>query len=573
MVEIIGWTPSEKGGNRDGVLNRFITPFRNIIENEHDYPRVRSGHRCFTDNDYFYVLGGYTSAEGGRIFKEVWAMSLATFEWRRYEAKGSMPSTLASFAIIQLHPFSKSFLLFGGSGTRFGTSSSNRLYLAHVDNENCTVEFRKLKPEGDIPRPIYGHAMCAGEIAGKYYIVGGTEGSVFNFKVYSLTVKENPEAEEDDEKFTWRFELKALNEDLPGRYRLETVYDEKSDCLLFFGGGNAAEIFDFNKIAALHVTTNECSEITTVADPQAGFPVGRRCHTLVRHHRKVIITGGVHKFDEDDPQPLHSDVWIFDLDTFSWTKFAYSLPQPVFFHDSAITSDGWLLTFGGVHGRHPQSPRSNVLICSWFDVPSLRRFAVEALRSSRPKLFSGLYGGNLCPSQAHKLIMLCLKIGSTEENEKLIIEQKQIKFHEREDRTRHYLNEDAANFLVSHGTEPDNERIHARRLQNLRNRLNGNLERDFLDNHQLEGQQRELARVGDFRALAPAGIPFHLLRRGWNELIEYGIGRLPEVRDAVVVDEESGDDEDEEEEDDWVDLLEDLEERQDGEEERDVDQH
>lgn len=286
------------------------------------------------------MIGGYCTIERrgvlvGQILKELWVMSLVTFEWRRYEVKGSFPNSLASFAsefkcifqekftfsVVQLTPYSNSFLLFGGSGTDFGASSSNSLYLVRVNNEECFATSEELQVEGEPPRPMYGHAMCAGEMSGKYYIVGGTEGSIFNFDVTSVTMKLGKDAN-GKEKSTWHYKQVSKNEVLTsllsnykhillkehaGRYRLEVIYDEILSSLLFFGGGNGDEVFGFDKvrlrkpniqdlyvqIITMNVRTNLTEEITANPDQVHGYPKARRCHTLVRHNRNVIITGGV----------------------------------------------------------------------------------------------------------------------------------------------------------------------------------------------------------------------------------------------------------------------------------------
>ncbi|UMM29431.1 hypothetical protein L5515_011794 [Caenorhabditis briggsae] len=450
MINIIGWAPdSHEPSPETSFLNQFISPFGTIESGDKNYPRVRSGHRCFTDNDYLYLIGGYThQIRRGSIFKEIWAMSLATFEWRRYEVIGELPDTLASFAIIQVFPYSKTFILFGGSGTAFGTSSSNRFYFVGVDNNNCCVESYELKVGGDIPLPKYGHAMCAGEVRGKYYIIGGTEGTSFDFDVHALTMRANPEATTENEKYTWHCELITTNQGFPGRYRLEATYDEKNHCLLFFGGGSNEEVHGFEKIIKLDLKTKISSAVSTIPDSRNGYPQARRCHTIARRSTKVIMTGGIFHRENGLDVLVHSDVWIFEMTDYSWEKYEHSLPRAVYFHDAAITEEGCMMVFGGAHELTPTAPRNNKLYFAWFGIPRLQTFALEALRKKYPQMFSGLYSGNLQPSGVLDVFNTFCKPGKISEEERNIVQRGRIPFHEHEDRSRFFLNGNSEDYAV-----------------------------------------------------------------------------------------------------------------------------
>lgn len=494
MVQVIGWTPSSHNTNPGtSSLTQFISPFHNDNNDkiDHNYPSARSGHRCFTDNDYFYVIGGYThQTRRGSIFKELWAMSLATFEWRRYETTGEFPDTLASFAIVQTSPYSKSFILFGGSGTNFGASSSNDFYYVIVNNDDCTLESQKLNVGGTIPSAVYGHAMCVGEVEGKYYIIGGTEGVRFNFDVHSLTKKVNPNATSKADMFIWNCELVTQNRNFDGRYRLEATYDENKHCLLFFGGGNNNEVFGFEKMVVLDLRNRETTEIDSAPDTEHGFPEGRRCHTLVRHNRKAVMTGGVNQSDL-----VYNDVWIFDLDTYSWKKYHKLLPEAVLFHDSVITKDGWMLSFGGVQGISAVAKRNKILHGVWFGVPSLQCFALETLRKKYPRMFSGLYCGNLQPSQVIDVYHVLCTPGKIDREEKEIIKNGEIRFQQNNDRKRYYLNANSEDFLVRHhpDDEPDEPII---RNQRRRIRLDQNPEQDE-QNQGLQAIHNRIERILD----------------------------------------------------------------------------
>ncbi|CAI5447113.1 unnamed protein product [Caenorhabditis angaria] len=363
------------------------------------FPLARSGHRCFCDDDHFYVMGGFNNIYNGVIYREFWALNLTSFEWRRYQLKGDFPDKLASFSGAQFEPFSKTILIFGGSGSIFGSSSTNDSWILHIDNMNCTVEGKVLETEGEKPVAKYGHAMCLGENPLKFYVVGGTQGDVFDMEVHSLNLQRVSE-ESRELKWVWKHET-AEKKPGAGRYRMETTYDEKSENLLFFGGGDIENVISFETIEGFNVKTNKNEIIAASADENGKYPAARRCHSMTRFGRNVIIAGGAGMETRrivggriEPMTTIMNDIWIFNLDSRQWRKHETTLPVPVFFHDAAITKDGLLLIFGGTMSEK-SNKRTNAIQYAWFSAPSLKRMALIEIRKDRSDIFEGLDGGSL----------------------------------------------------------------------------------------------------------------------------------------------------------------------------------
>lgn len=334
----------------------------------HRIPRPRSGHRVFTDDEYLYIIGGY-SKNGPRnnavIFRELHAFNLLTQEWRRYKTLGDVPSHLASFSIVQTSFNNRQFLLFGGSGVSFGQSSSNVVYLLTVNPDTETVESERLTTSGDRKEPCYGHAMVNGEDEFTFYVVGGTDGFIFNVNVHKLQV--NPKTME----WTW---TKLNKEYIEGRYKFELAFE--NGLLYIIGGGNSENTMSLEKILCFDVAEQTYKIIETRDDVEYGFPTERRCFSLSRFGDEVFVAGGC----QDLARQIFvlDDIWALNLKTNRWRFVTDSMPIPVFFHDSAITSDGCLLIHGGVTTESSQK-RTAFIQHFLLSCPSLKTLTAEAV--------------------------------------------------------------------------------------------------------------------------------------------------------------------------------------------------
>lgn len=114
--------------------------------------------------------------------------------------------------------------------------------------------------------------------------------------------------------------------------------------------------------------------------PRPGYPNNRSCHSCVQCPEKsnlVYICGGF------DGYQSFRDVWRFDLDTSQWEKLTRcTMPQPVYFHSSAVTPSGRMCCYGGIvslENRDGSGGRSNDITSAWILIPKLKIIAWEAM--------------------------------------------------------------------------------------------------------------------------------------------------------------------------------------------------
>lgn len=323
-------------------------------------PAPRSGHRIFLDDEFLYVIGGFdrtADEQGGKIYGEVWRYNLLTQEWTEMDLLGDFPTALASFALVQSYPYSNHVVLFGGTAVPFGASTSSSVHLLFADRETNSVVSKELSVEGE-KLATYGHAMLRGPDPCSFYVIGGTTGHNFFLDVDKLSFS--------DGKWSWLNEAQATP-NMEGRYRLEAVLHD--DLIFLFGGGRPDFVTELRTITVFDTKNKTFVELPTLPDEtlkssnyEDGYPKGRRCHSVTKWKRKVILVGGC-SADKDDDDVRHvemySDVWSFDLDLLQWTKMPFELAVPVFFHDAAITREGCLLVWGGVRDIY-SSHRTNI---------------------------------------------------------------------------------------------------------------------------------------------------------------------------------------------------------------------
>lgn len=114
----------------------------------------------------------------------------------------------------------------------------------------------------------------------------------------------------------------------------------------------------------------------------AGYPSARRCHGAVQLTREtgtqVFIIGG-HNNDN-----IFADLWRLDLTTYQWTCFVTcQLPNPTFFHATAVTPEGRVYIFGGNY----RAGRTNDVYSAWLCIPKLSEICWAALLAYYPDLY------------------------------------------------------------------------------------------------------------------------------------------------------------------------------------------
>jgi len=77
------------------------------------------------------------------------------------------------------------------------------------------------------------------------------------------------------------------------------------------------------------------------------------------------------------------DVWRFDLDTLQWEKLTKCImPQPVYFHSTAVTPSGRMCCYGGIVSHvdiDVRGGRSNDITSAWIMIPKLKVICWEAM--------------------------------------------------------------------------------------------------------------------------------------------------------------------------------------------------
>lgn len=336
----------------------------NVIESKGDIiPRPRSGHRIVVDGANVYAFGGYNPDNEGDdpsnfLFKELWQFNAYTHRWTNLSMSGEIPSELASHAALLLQD---KILVYGGTGVPFGEQISNKLYVLNVRTRHWSL----VPTMGDLPYQQYGQAMCYHE--GHIYVVGGTTGFEYSMDVHRLSLTD----------LSWT----RLPSDMEPtrRYRHElAVHDGR---ILVFGGGTASSSLPLRKLPAYDTNRFTWDTLTTIGDPQHGFPSKRRCHSCVQYKDRVVVCGG------HSGTRVLDDIWELDLRTLQWRRLPLSLPSPVYFHSAAVAQSGQMFVFGGVTALDGTS-RCNTLWSLWLVVPSLLELAWLALLDSCPGLAS-----------------------------------------------------------------------------------------------------------------------------------------------------------------------------------------
>lgn len=172
--------------------------------------------------------------------------------------------------------------------------------------------------------------------------------------------------------------------DPTGRYRHEIAITDK--LIYIFGGGTADRVFELKEIPAFDIENRQWLSLSTIPDPKEEFPKPRKCHSLVQQTYKnsddleetdVYIVGG------NNSEASLSDIWKLSLRTLQWTKYRQAFKHTIFFHDSCITSDGCLYTFGGITTN---GQRTNSLYKIWVKIPKLSAIAWESLLHYYPNI-------------------------------------------------------------------------------------------------------------------------------------------------------------------------------------------
>uniref|UniRef100_H2Z7M1 Kelch domain-containing protein 10 n=1 Tax=Ciona savignyi TaxID=51511 RepID=H2Z7M1_CIOSA len=348
-------------------VNQFVKVERK--DQKEAWPLSRSGHRSVAGENNFWVFGGYNPEiisddlqSEDNLLRELWSFNVTTNTWKLIPPDRNMPDKVASHAVFR---HGDQMLVFGGTGFPFGASSSNDLYVCHLPSGQWKV----IECKGSIPESVYGQAITV--IDSDLYTYGGTTGLVYNTDLHKL----------DLHNFTWK-KIKpnnSIDELPPERYRHEiAVYAGK---IFVLGGGTSHRVYRMTHVHVYCTRSNKWSaELTKWDKITKKFPWSRRCHSCVQHHDKAFICGGY------DGVAVHTDLWQLHLPHLQWSKIAV-LPEPLYFHSAAITTEGCMLVFGGTTEIRSMK-RTDSCYRIWLAVPSLQTLCWHTLIETRPHLLS-----------------------------------------------------------------------------------------------------------------------------------------------------------------------------------------
>ncbi|XP_076063379.1 kelch domain-containing protein 10-like [Oratosquilla oratoria] len=363
-------------------------------------PPGRSGHRVVCDDSYMYVYGGYHPRHGP--FRQALRLNLFTSEWEEVDSPETSSYSFSSGALTPFIPgdqeSSDSFLgpcgvpgggddgggptacishcmwkvgpqvmTLGGTGFPFGSTIGGTVHVLDVDGGTWSA----LGTSGQEPSPMYGQAARR---QGEYvYVVGGTSGYAFTLDAHALHLPTR----------TW-VQLHAHEQShschkknsLGGRYRAEIgVIDGR---IVVVGGASALQVFALDTVPVLEGAGEPWRLEKTNPDPATGeFPRPRRAHAATQLGTDLYVCGGT------DDEEVFDDVWRLDLATMTWRRL-FSLPQPLYFHDCAVTPSGCLYVFGGVPELGGCEERSDKVYRVWLHAPPLLEAAWGALSHPRP---------------------------------------------------------------------------------------------------------------------------------------------------------------------------------------------
>ncbi|PIK35482.1 putative kelch domain-containing protein 10-like [Apostichopus japonicus] len=333
-------------------------------------PSARSGHAAVANNKNLYIYGGYNpdhreTLPYNPLFKEMWKFNFDDQSWQLIQNRGTTPFQLASMSMVRCGDI---IVLYGGTGYPFGFQKSSSLYCFDIKDNR----WRVMSGSKQLPESTYGQvptSLCSEEPA------AGT-----TLQMYTKQTQDRVwEKCFDFEKHITMLVKGQLNDDhVPyPRYRHEMLSDEENFYVI--GGGTSLHAFGLETIHVFNTKLYEWKNRITLADPVHGFPTKRRCHGCCQLGNNGYITGGF------NGRRIFDDIWRLSIDTLQWMKLDARLPEPVYFHSSAITPEGCLYCHGGVITQNG-SKRTDKLNFIWVSVPSLVTIAWRRILKFNPSV-------------------------------------------------------------------------------------------------------------------------------------------------------------------------------------------
>ena len=331
-------------------------------------PSARSGHRFVSAGENIILFGGYTQKRNpveGILKQEVWCFHVPTQQWKLVQTNpAEFPHSTASCAVIAV---GTKVIVFGGSGTEFGRTNSDKLMLLDVE----TLEWNEVKTKGASLEGGYGHSIVLGS-NGMLYIYGGCDGYHFFNSIHEIDMS------------SWT-NISYLRGGHEGRYRAEAIaYNE---LIYIFGGGSPVATESLQLIPCFDTTYKKWSSVQVNSQK---FPRPRVAHSCNKINNLVALVGG--QIFENNVNIAVDEVWLLDLSIMSWSLLPITLPYGLFFHSSAVATNDAIYCFGGCTFRSigdnatPVVERINATFKIEIFVPSLLELCWSEIRKLYPLL-------------------------------------------------------------------------------------------------------------------------------------------------------------------------------------------
>ncbi|XP_072174646.1 kelch domain-containing protein 10-like [Diadema setosum] len=341
-------------------------------------PCARSGHCAVADETNVYLFGGYNPDEETvfqyfgdirePLFGEVWRYHIPSNQWHLLADECRSHFKLASMSAVRR---GRTVLIYGGTSFPFGHTSSNQITWLDVRS----IEWHHRSAEGE-KKPINSYGQTIAILDPYLYVFGGTTGWVYCSDVHRCHLHTSKWERVFDLQVHETKVVKGLTERNRGvpdpRYRHEMLSDGRR--LYVIGGGTSQMAFTLEQLNVFDTETRQWELMDTYPDAIHGFPGPRRCHGCAQLDNVGYITGGY------DGERIYDDIWTLSLDTRKWTKLTAKLPQPVYFHASAITPSGCLFIHGGVLDKEGRR-RTKSLVRVWVRMQPLLQLAWSCVRS------------------------------------------------------------------------------------------------------------------------------------------------------------------------------------------------
>lgn len=233
------------------------------------------------------IFGGYNN---NAALDGLYSLDLDTLEWTEVQTAGPRPSARTSHSAA-IDPHNALLYIFGGSGSQFGHTNLNDLYVLDLRLRL----WRQMALHGEEILPRYGQSMTWHN--GRLYIFGGTFGREFSQDLFIVDTATGAcrRMEQDGSAPTARYKHAAA------------IYN--GSYMLVFGGAERQN-YKLNDVAMLDLRTLKWTKLECTGTK----PGGRFAHSMCIEGDTAFVFGGT------DREACQSDLYMLNLSTRIWTK-------------------------------------------------------------------------------------------------------------------------------------------------------------------------------------------------------------------------------------------------------------